>query len=1082
MPRLTGRHAVAATTCSHLGILFDTAASRSVGSPPRAGDTGPGRNYPSTGPRLLRSFGRVSVGANPSYEPGHGDRYSGNVNLRAAGDEQQHAVSRTTRPRLPRVGAPRFVGREAELARVVGALARPPALVLVEGEAGIGKSRLVREALAALSPAPELASAPGSVPFSPLVAVCPPFREPLTLGPIVDAARQRTSEVSGLGLSALAGTLRPLFPEWADTLPPAPESLADPGAARHRLIRALAELLDRLGVSVLVVEDVHWADEATMDFLLFLASRRPQRIGLLLTYRAEDLPGDSLLPRLSAFGASGACGGLARVTLGGLEPPQVAQLVSSMLDDERVSPAFAGLLHSRTEGVPLALEESVRLLHDRSDLIRRDGEWIRKTLDEIDVPPSIRDAVTERVGRLGADAQRILLAAAVLVDPETEDVLARVSGLPAASAWVALREAALSGLVAEDHLGRIAFRHVLAARAVYDRAAGSDRRAAHSRAAAALEPQRPTPVARLAYHHRAAQETALWCRYAEQAADLALATGDHPTAVGLLHELLTSGGLPAGDVARIAQKMPVLTFTGYLRRVDVISTLRTVLDDPRLSRSDRGRIRGQLGRMLMHVGEYAAGTEEIQRAIPDLADRPIEAARALSTLGGPVGSLWPASEHRRWLDRAAQVVESAGAAIPEGERQILTIDRITALLDLAEQSGWDLAAAFPASDESVPQEALNLARLSLNTGNAAMQWGHLQDARRRLAIAGDVARRHRYQRLRDMTLVTLMHLDWFTGSWGGLAERLRHWARLDDEPLMQLDSRLVLGLLGAAVGDDPAAEDNVRAVRDESTRRGIADMSMESTGALARLRLAAGDVDEALSLTDDAVQVVAGKGMWLWATETVPVRVAALTAAKCGGEAEDLVATFARGLGERPIPSAHASLATCRALLADGRADYAEAAHAWDAAAVAWQALPRPYYALLAREQKARSLLKIGETDAALSQWAETARGLASLGAKQDADRVARTLTRHGGRPPGPRKAGRRGYGDQLSPREQEVVELLLSGLTNREIAIALSRSPKTVAAQLNSAMRKHGVTTRTALAVVVTQTRYAPTTESAPE
>lgn len=61
-------------------------------------------------------------------------------------------------------------------------------------------------------------------------------------------------------------------------------------------------------------------------------------------------------------------------------------------------------------------------------------------------------------------------------------------------------------------------------------------------------------------------------------------------------------------------------------------------------------------------------------------------------------------------------------------------------------------------------------------------------------------------------------------------------------------------------------------------------------------------------------------------------------------------------------------------------------------------------------------------------------------------------------------------------------MQLLLSGLTNREIAVALSRSPKTVAAQLNSAMRKHGVSTRTALAVVVTQARYGTAADSAPE
>ena len=949
------------------------------------------------------------------------------------------------------------------------ALASAPALVLVEGEAGIGKSRLVREALKTLKafPAPATTTGPGLADREPLVAVCPPFREPLTLGPIVDAARQRRSDVAGLGLTALAGTLRPLFPEWAGALPPAPEPLADAGAARHRLIRALAELLDRLGVGLLVVEDVHWADEATMDFLLFLASRRSQRISLLLTYRAEDLPADSLLPRLSARPPDGT--GHARVALGGLEPPQVAALVSSMLDDELVSPAFAGLLHERTEGVPLALEESVRLLHDRADLIERGGEWVRRTLDEIDVPPSIRDAVTERAARLGPAAQQVLLAAAVLVDAEDETVLIEVGGLSPDAAGPALHEAVRSGLIAEDGAGRIAFRHVLAAKAVHDRAAGPDRRAAHRRAAAVLEGARPAPVARLAHHYRQARDIAQWSRYAEQAADLALASGDHPTAVGLLHELLTEGGLPGADVARIARKMPVLAFTGYLRRADVISTLRSVLDDERLDPGDRALIRSQLGRMLMHVGEYGAGTEELKRAIPDLAGSPAETARAMTTLGGPVGSLWPASEHRRWLERAALVPVGAMSA---DERDALLIDRATALLDLGEEAGWELDARLRA-DESTPQNALHLARSSLNTGNAAIHWGRYAEARRRLAIAADVARRHRYQRLRDMTLVTLAHLDWFTGAWGGLAERSRRWAQLEEEALIQLDSRLVGGLLGAATGDDASAEDAVRSVREESSRRGIADMSMESTGALARLRLARGDVDEALALTDEAVQAVAGKGMWLWATETVPVRVAALTAAGRHAEAEELVAAFALGLGNRAIPAAHAALASCRALIVEARSDCAGAAAAWDEAASAWHALPRPYDALLARDRKAARLFEGGERAEALSQWNDVARELAELGAKPDADRVALVLRQHGGAPAPRRRAGRRGYGDQLSPREQEVVELLLSGLTNREIAVALSRSPKTVAAQLNSAMRKHGVTTRTALAVMVTQTRY---------
>src|SRR5258708_5287254 len=166
--------------------------------------------------------------------------------------------------RWPMMRAPGFVGREAELAGLARALADPGAVVLVEGEAGIGKTRLLREYLAT----------PSGRAHHALVATCPPFRQPCTLGPVVEAVGQATETVTGLRLSALAGALRPLFPEWAGDLPPALEPAGDATAARHRLFRALAELLGRLEAAMLRVEDGHWADEGTLGFLLFPASRR----------------------------------------------------------------------------------------------------------------------------------------------------------------------------------------------------------------------------------------------------------------------------------------------------------------------------------------------------------------------------------------------------------------------------------------------------------------------------------------------------------------------------------------------------------------------------------------------------------------------------------------------------------------------------------------------------------------------------------------------------------------------------------------------------------------------------------------
>lgn len=132
------------------------------------------------------------------------------------------------------LSAPGLVGRGRELAALTGALARPPAVVLVEGEAGIGKSRLIQEVLAS----------PRVDQFQALVAVCPPFQGFLTLGPVVDAVRYARAAAPRCELSALAGALRPLFPEWAADLPPALEPLADARASRHRLYRAMAELIE----------------------------------------------------------------------------------------------------------------------------------------------------------------------------------------------------------------------------------------------------------------------------------------------------------------------------------------------------------------------------------------------------------------------------------------------------------------------------------------------------------------------------------------------------------------------------------------------------------------------------------------------------------------------------------------------------------------------------------------------------------------------------------------------------------------------------------------------------------------------
>lgn len=952
---------------------------------------------------------------------------------------------------------PEFVGRERELAALTGPLARPPAVVLVEGEAGIGKSRLLQAFL----------SSAVAERSRILVVGCPPFRESLTLGPIVDAVCQAREGVTGLALSPLAGALRPLLPEWAADLPPAPEPLDDANASRHRLFRALAELIQGLGVEVLVVEDLHWADEATLEFLLFLTSRPGARSpSLVATYRPEDVADGSLVLQLSSRLPAGATH--ARVTVPPLDKTETARLVSSMLDCEDVSEEFTIFLHARTDGIPLAIEESVRLLVERADLVRRDGRWMRHSLDELEVPPTVRDAVLERLQRLDPVARRVLEVAAVLAEPADEMVIREPAGLRSDKVQAGLHQALSCGLLVEDERGRYRFRHALMGQAVYEAIPGPQRRRLHLLAGRALERLDPTPDVQLARHFREGGDHARWGQYAERAAARAIDKEDHTTAVVLLHELVTTAGLPIDTRARLARTLGDAALArrempdGLHRQV--IDTLRAVLDTQGLDARERAEVRTAMARLLGQVGDMEACRTELERAIAHLDHDVVQQCRAMTYLGLPYLGPWPASTYLRWLRRAADVARGITSA---EDRLALATDRAFALLILGEEAGWKLAAELPASATS-PGDRRELARGHAHIGATAVLWGRYAEARQRLVAGFELVESDGFLRIRNSMLVTLAHLDWLTGVWEGLAERVAAVGDADDtHPVTRLHAVRIAGRLEAARGSPHRAEDYLRRALDEARKAKMADEPLEPAAALARLRLAEGAVEEALRETDEAVSILATKRVWLWATEIAPVRVEALVRADRGEEAAGLVAAFGRGLRGRNAPAPRAALATCRAILVSDSGDARRAAAAFGRAARAWDALPQPYDALLARERQAHCLLADDRVADGLSLLTDVHRGMTELGARGDADRVAHTL-RGRGVEVTRRSGGRPGYGDELSPRERDVVRLLVTGKTDREIAAKLFISPKTVARHLHSARRKLKVSSRTALAVAV--------------
>ncbi|MFG3435719.1 AAA family ATPase [Nonomuraea sp. NPDC047897] len=334
-----------------------------------------------------------------------------------------------------------FVGRKRELHQLAEVLSRPPAVVLLEGEAGVGKTRLLHE-----------------LHWPPLtIGRCHPMRFPY--GPVVEALRDASPPRD---LNPITGALRPLLPEVAHLLPPAPPPLPDRQVERHRLFRAVLSLLGSLRPITLVIEDVHWVDPDTRELLAFLARCLPTAVNLVLTYRAEDLshPVAETLAHLPPHIDH------AEIALAPLDPEETAQLAEQLLPRP-------GDLWPLTRGVPAAIEQLARMLAEG----RPPG-----------TPPALRDAVLLRLASVPLAARTLVQAAAVLGEPATARSLADLAGVPPERGERGLAEAVRRGLLVEESSGRYALRQPLARQAVRDSITPAARRRLHRRLDAPARP------------------------------------------------------------------------------------------------------------------------------------------------------------------------------------------------------------------------------------------------------------------------------------------------------------------------------------------------------------------------------------------------------------------------------------------------------------------------------------------------------------------------------------------------------------------------------------------------------------------
>ncbi len=422
--------------------------------------------------------------------------------------------------------------------------------IAISGEAGIGKSRLVAEMVrCARNPPHDLRVLRGHC-FEP--------DSTLPYGPIMGLLRTLPAHEFA-DLIAAAPELGRIFPERGPN-DDARRAAVDPEQEKRHLFAALAQHLVALAQKqplLIAIEDLHWCDDTSLEFLLQFSRRvTTEAVLLVLTFRDDEAQ-----PSLRRL-----LGGLSRERLAiewplaRLDKEQVTEMISAIFGmTSAMHEHTLDMLYPLTEGNPFFIEEVLKSLISSGDVYLSDGGLERKSIDQLRIPGSIQDAVRDRTDRLPAETQRILTLAAVTGRRFDFLLLQHLAGLEEAQLLTLIKELIDAQLVVEENADQFSFRHALTQHAVYSRLLARERRSLHRVVARSMqEVYRDNLDARLdelAYHY---YEAASWeeayraeCRLSERAQTLhaSRAVVEHATrAISSAHQLKRT---PPGAVYRL---------------------------------------------------------------------------------------------------------------------------------------------------------------------------------------------------------------------------------------------------------------------------------------------------------------------------------------------------------------------------------------------------------------------------------------------------------------------------------------------------------------------------------------------------
>jgi DNA-binding CsgD family transcriptional regulator len=936
---------------------------------------------------------------------------------------------------------PVLVGRDEEARHLQAALAAAGAgrggTVLVTGEAGIGKSRLIRETTRAAGERGFMVLAGRAVAGG----VPTPFR-PFAEALAVAGRAGRLPE--GRDLDPFRPALGRLIPQWRQPQVAGDESLVFLGEAVLRLLRALS--LD--AGCLLILEDLHWADRETLALLEYLADNLvAERVLCLGTLRdGEGAAAAGLASVLELRGSA------AVLPLGRLDSAAMVRMALACVGGTDLPGAVQACVAERAEGIPFLVEEVLAGLIGDGTLAERDGRWHAADLAGAGLPGTFADAVHDRLEGLDADSRQVLCAAAVLGRRFDWALLGAVTGLPDTDVVAALRRGVGLQLVAADREA-FRFRHALTHEAVLARLLPPERTLLAGQALAAVEATHP---GLLGTWCMLAAELAEGAGNAARAGALLLEAGRRDLAVGALasaeHTLTRARALigPDDPVLRVPVDEALTEVFALSGQVDrAIEMGRTLL-------ARLGQGAGSTGAATLHLRiaraaiagarwAEAAASIEIARgsAGADAAEVDACAAQVAASRGDLAGAEELASA-------ALRAAESGG--LPEVACEALeVIGRVARQRDLdAAERAFARAAAVASAHGLRLWHLRALHELGTVDQLRTESVDRLQQARELAVAQGALA----LTATLDLQIAAGFNKQFRAGE--ALAAALRSADASRRFRLATLPMALIFQATAHAIrGEQEAMEariaEAISLTPDDPDVLGCAWGHCRAT-----LSLLAGDLDEAHA------QMTTGAGLLLSSPATIappflgvwPLLGALLD--RGAGEAASRVRS-ARGTRHLVVGSllgyADAILAGRQGRRADAEAAFASA-DAQMGPLVAW-------YRHYARRVSAEAALADGWGDPVA--WLREA---AEYFAARGDDRVAaacRGLLRRAGapvprrRPGGPLLPGQlRALG--VTEREADVLRLAARGLGNREIAEAMFLSPRTVEKHVASLLAKTGL------------------------